>query len=231
MRGMLLSIHVPKAAGNSFREALQASYGDRFMKDYGDWAGFDNPEANSRRQLREQAMRARRGEIQEKYDVIHGHFIADKYLGLFPNERFIAFFRDPFQQALAHYYFLLRNPQRDHPEETIFHEAKMSLHEYLEWDAFRNHQSQFLGSLSIDDLAFVGLSERYPKSLEIFRIIFGRDLGAEQFANVNTERAGGEYEIDNDARELVKKYRGADIELYERAKEIFERQSCRVFAA
>lgn len=228
---MLLSIHVPKAAGNSFREALHAHFGDRFMKDYGDWAGFNTPEANARRAVREQAMRARRDELVEKYDVIHGHFIADKYRGLFPDEQFMAFFRDPYQQALAHYHFLQRNPQRDHPEEKIFHDARMTIMDYLEWDAFRNHQSQFLGSLDIDDLAFIGLSDRYARSLELFKTVFGRDLGTEGFFNVNSERGETGYEVTPEVRHAVNKYRAADVELYERAKERFERQSCRVFAA
>jgi hypothetical protein len=222
---MLLSIHVPKTAGNSFREALMGSFGDRLMLDYGDWAGFNTPEANIRRILREEAMRARRDELMKKYDVIHGHFIADKYQGLFPDEQFIAFFRNPFQQSVAHYFFLVRNPQREHPEEKILHDAKMTLLEYLEWDALRDQQSRFLGSLSIDDLAFVGLSEEYSKSLELFRSMFGYDLGEPRFENVNEARSGAEYPISADVRTAVKKYRPADIELYERAKDIFARQS------
>jgi hypothetical protein len=227
---MILSIHVPKAAGNSFRESLMAVFGERIMRDYGDWAGFNTPEANQRRAEREQSMRARRDELAEQYDAIHGHFVADKYRGLFENEQFLAFFRNPYQQAVAHYYFLQRNPQRTHPEAKIFHEAKMSLPEYLEWDAFRDHQSQFLGSLSIDDLAFVGLAERYGESLVLFRQRFGYDLGPPRFENVNTEQDGAEYVIDNDCRKAIEKYRAADFELYARATEAFARQSAAVFA-
>jgi hypothetical protein len=194
------------------------------MTDYGDWAGFDTPEANARRLLRENAMRARRNELLDRYDVIHGHFVADKYKGLFPDERFIAFFRNPFQQSVAHYYFLVRNPQREHPEEKMLHDAKMTLLDYLQWDALRNQQSRFLGSLSIEDLAFVGLSEEYAKSLELFRSMFGFDLGPQRFENVNGDRNGAEYSIDAAVKAAVKKYRSADIELYERAKEIFANQ-------
>jgi hypothetical protein len=222
---MILSIHVPKAAGNSFRQALNDAYGDRFMKDYGDWAGFNVPEANERRAKREQEMRARRDELAASYDIIHGHFIADKYRGLFEPEQFIAFFRDPFQQAQAHYYFLERNPQREHPEERIFHENKMTFADYMAWDAFRDHQTQFLGSLSIDDLAFAGLSEEYEKSLALFKATFDKDLGAPQFLNVNESRGQG-YPVDAQTRALVLKYRAADVELYEKAKEKFRRQAC-----
>ena len=225
---MILSIHVPKAAGNSFREALMSRFGERILRDYGDWAGFDEPTANLRRMLRTEAMRTRRDELHQNYDVIHGHFIADKYLGLFPVEDFVAFFRDPYQQVLAHYHFLRRNPQREHPEVKVFHDAKMSIMEYIEWDAFRNYQSQFLGSLSVDDLAFVGLSAQYAQSLEQFKAVFGYDLGEERFENVNTEMQNGEYHVDTDVRAAIGKYRGADLELYARAQETFKRQTAAV---
>jgi len=227
---MLLSIHVPKAAGNSFRESLMRTFGDRFLKDYGDWAGFDVPEAVERRKAREAEARAKRDELLAKYDVIHGHFIADKYKGLFPVEQFVAFFRDPYQQAIAHYYFIKRNPQREHPESRILHEANMSLMDYLEWDAFRNHQSQFMGSLAIEDLAFVGLSDKYPLSMRLFKEILGYDLGEELFENVNDNRTGEGYEVTPEARRSIEKYRAADIELFRKATEIFERQQRRVLA-
>ena len=221
---MILSLHVPKAAGNSFRQLLQIEFGERLMLDYGDWAGFNVPEAIDRCKIRTLAMRGRRDEILEKYGIIHGHFVADKYLGLFPNEDFVAFFRDPYQQALSHYCFLLRNPQRDHLEEKMFHEAKMTLHDYLRWDAFRGHQSQYLGSVLIDDLAMVGLSEEFFKSVDLFNSNFGCHLRGESFLNVNPDTEGAEYKIDHDVRKAIEKYRAADVELYRRAKEIFARQ-------
>ena len=106
---------------------------------------FPKPSSAARSERRRRAVR--RDEILQKFDIIHGHFVADKYLGLFPKEDFVAFFRDPYQQALSHYCFLLRNPQREHLEEKMFHEAKMTLHDYLRWDAFHDHQSQYLGSV------------------------------------------------------------------------------------
>jgi len=222
---MILSIHVPKAAGNSFRELLMREFGERVMLDYGDWAGFKVPEAIERCKTRRLQMRRRRDELLERYDIIHGHFAPDKYLGLFPRSDFVAFFRDPYQQALSHYYFLLRNPQREHLEEKMFHEARMSLHDYLSWDAFRDHQSQYLGSISLDDLAMVGLSEEFHRGVVLFNSIFGCRLHGESFLNANPDNQGGCYKIDHDIRKAVEKYRAADIDLYRRAKEIFARET------
>jgi len=224
---MIVSLHVPKAAGNSFRALLQTEFGERFMPDYGDWAGCRIPEAMERRDIRAVGMRSRRDELLEKYDAIHGHFIADKYLGLFPRAAFVAFVRDPYQQAASHYCFLLRNPQRDHPEERMFHEAKMTLHDYLGWDAFHDHQSQYLGNMSLSDLAMVGLSEEFYRSVGLFNSMFGRGLRGDSFLNVNPDHQGGPYRMDDATRRAVEKYRAADFELYRRAKEIFARQAAR----
>ncbi|MGI0134727.1 MAG: hypothetical protein ACREBW_07210, partial [Candidatus Micrarchaeaceae archaeon] len=224
---MILSLHVPKAAGNSFRQLLQAGFGERLMLDYGDWAGFKVPEALERCRVRTAATRSRRDELVEKYDIIHGHFVTDKYLGLFPKQEIVAFFRDPYQQAVSHYCFLLRNPQREHLEEKMLHEAKMTLHDYLAWDAFRDQQSQYLGSVSIDDLAMVGLSEEFYKSVHLFNSVVGCDLQGDSFLNVNPDHQGADYKIDQDVRIAVEYYRAADIDLYGRAKVIFSRESAK----
>jgi hypothetical protein len=224
---VIVSLHVPKAAGNSFRRLLQVNFGPRLMLDYGDWAGCKVPEAVERCNSRMVRIRNRGKELLDRYDAIHGHFIADKYLGLFPVAEFVAFFRDPYQQALSHYCFLLRNPQRDHPETKVFHEAKMTVHEYLSWDAFHNHQRQYLGNLSVDELAMVGITEEFTRSVELFNRNFSCDLRGDCFLNVNPERRGGPYRIDEDVRKAVEKYRAADVDLYRRAKEIFSRMASR----
>jgi hypothetical protein len=232
---MLLSIHIAKTAGNSFREALLDAYGhDRVLRDYGDWSGFDEPFANRRRAGRVAAMRARRDELLAKYDVIHGHFVADKYLGLFPSADFLSFFREPAQQTLSHWRWQSAltdrrsdvNPE-EHMEVRYWRELRPSVEEHLEWVFYRDHQSQFLGSLPIDALAFVGIYEEYEKSLELFKAVFGRDLGPARRSNV-TLRIGDSSEVTPEVRRLVNKYRAADVELYERAKEIFRRQ-CRKY--
>ena len=159
---MIVSIHVPKTAGTSFGQLLKDRYGPRLMLDYGDWAGFDSPEAIAHRARRTSEMRGRREEIERDYDVIHGHFVADKYEELFSPTLFVAFFRDPYQQAISNFTYLKSNPQISHPAVKIFHDAEMSVFDYLSWDAVRNPQLAFLGRVPIDSLAMVGLTEQFP---------------------------------------------------------------------
>lgn len=89
---MIVSIHIPKTAGTTFRELLYRDFGERLFQDYGDLAGYRSPEADALRARRKLEIRARRDELMRNFDVIHGHFIADKYIGLFPKSDFVAFF-------------------------------------------------------------------------------------------------------------------------------------------
>lgn len=206
------------------------SYGaDRVFRDYGDWAGFDEPFANRRRAERHAKMRARREELMANYDVIHGHFVADKYIGLFPNSQFITFFREPAQQSISHWRWQSALTDRksdvnkeEHAEVRYWRDLQPTIEEHLEWPFYRDHQSQFMGSLPVEDLAFVGLYEEFEKSLALFRAQFGRDL-SHRVAAV-TKREGGAFPVSNEVRYLVNKYRAADVELYARAKELFERR-------
>ena len=213
------------------------AYGDRLFRDYGDWAGYDEPAANARRAERMAEMRARRDELVERYDAIHGHFIADKYVGLFDDAQFIAFFRDPYQQTISHYEYLRRDTNRksdvntiEHPEVRYFREEKPSLMDFIEAPYYRNHQSGFLGSLGVDGLTWVGISERYAESLAQFNAFFDIDLGDPIYNNVNTERTG-DYDVSSDVARAVEKYRPLDVELYRKALERFERQGSKTRAA
>jgi hypothetical protein len=148
-------------------------------------------------------------------------------LGLFPREDCVGFFRDPYQQTVSHYHFLRRNPQREHIEAKLFHDGGgMTLRDYIRWEAFRDHQTQYLGSLAIEDFAMVGIAESFKKSVALYGAMFGRTLcGPCPLLNGNGPDG---YLIGAGLRALVAKYRAADVELYRRACECHAAQ-LRVF--
>jgi len=223
---MIVSIHIPKTAGKSFRLRLEASFGPRLLADYGDWIGPDTAEARAQRAAQAARMHARRDEILRDYDIVYGQFIADKYAGQFPTVEFTAFFREPCQRAVSHYEFLLRHPELEHPLVRTFHETKPPLVELLK--AFPNYQSIFMGSVAVEDFAMVGLTEQYERSVALFEAVFQRKLPAEmQRGNVNPRRAGEAYPIDPAVRRAIEEYSAADVELYRRACERFARLTAR----
>jgi hypothetical protein len=218
---MIVSIHVTKTAGTSFGAALKREFGDRFMHDDEDWAGYKSPEADARRAANAARMRARRDALLEKFDVIHGHFAPEKFAGLFPSSDFVAFLRDPFQQAISHYEFLRRQPPAiDHPAVREFHAAAMTLEDFIAWEAMKNPQLQLVGTFAIEDFAMIGLTEQFSRSVALFNHMFGCAL-AEAFENSNP--AGSGYPIDDDLRRHIARHRAEDIDLYRRAQARFAR--------
>jgi len=225
---VIVSVHLPKTAGNSLKEALKREFKDRLLLDYDDWAGYRSAESDARTAANAVAMRSRRDELLGSFDAIHGHFIADKYVGLFPDTRFVAFFRDPFQQTVSQYLFLLRIPQaREHPAVRILHDEKMTLQDFIIWEATKNPQTQCMGTVAVEDLAMAGIVEEYPRSTRLFQAIFGRALASDIFENVNSVRPEVGYPIDAELQRLITIHRAADIDVYRRAKDLFMRQAGR----
>jgi hypothetical protein len=168
-------------------------------------------------------MRARRDELLQKFDVIHGHFVPEKFAGLFPSTDFVAFFRDPFQQAVSHYEFLRRVPEIDHPVVQEFRAVGMTLQDFIAWDAVGNPQTQMIGGFSPEDFTMIGLTEEFARSIALFNTMFGRDLTADVSQNANPSRDGSGYLINADLRDLIARHRAQDIDLYRRAQARFTR--------
>lgn len=119
------------------------------------------------------------------------------------------------------------NPQIAHLAIKLFHEAKMSLDEYIKWEATRNPQSQCLGELGIEDLAVAGITEEFSRSLALFNSVFGRALSNNIHSNLNPERRASDYPIGKDIQKTIEIYRAPDIEIYRKAEEFFKREAAR----
>jgi hypothetical protein len=208
---------------------LRQEYGERLFLDYGDWVGVNSPEAIARREQRATSMRRRRDELLERYDVIHGHFMAEKYVGLFPQPRFVAFFRDPYQQTISNYYFLSRHPEAGdrYPAVKAFHEARMTLHEYVTWKEVRSPQADTVTGLCVNDIAVVGVTEEFARGIALFNAVLGSRLAGETRLNANHARERSTYPVPEDLRKLIAANRERDIELYSLAKERFNRLAAR----
>jgi len=178
---MLISVHIPKCAGTSFRHILQALYGDRLWLNYGQVF------------VREQAHP---GLVPTGTDCIHGHFFADAFDGLFPERQLITWVRHPVERVVSNYHHFLRSPDlRDDCCRALL-ENNLSLLEFAELDWMRNEATRYLAGKDLSDLAFVGIAERFLESLHLFGTLLGQaaPLPAPR-VNVNPARRTPSYPI------------------------------------
>ena len=130
----LFSLHVPKCAGQSFRELLQRWFAGRFFVHY-----FQQNDAPPPRRV-----------LGER-SCLHGHFNREKGLGLedyYPAAgQLITVLRDPLEIALSNYFFWKRKARRRQIERGSIRAG--GEHDYRDIDDFfrkrpRSHLLNFL---------------------------------------------------------------------------------------
>jgi hypothetical protein len=218
---MIVSVHIPKTGGTSFRIDLQQAFGARLLLDYQDWpAEIATPDCAAHNERCRAEMLADADRIAKRYDVVHGHFVAAKYAGVFPFTALVTMVRDPFQHAVSVYEHAERDAASPHPRSLLRKQGEMTLVDFIE--AFPNQQALYVGGLALQDFAMVGVAERYQQSVALFETIFGIPMPrVRERRNVNPAKRAGEYAIAPEVRRAVERSRANDIALYHHASERF----------
>ncbi len=212
---MLVSIHIPKTGETTLRESvLKPALGDRLKMDYG-----DKPLATEVSVRNEFALAFEPApDLANRYDCIHGHFLATKYLSNnFPCQ-FAVWFRDPVQRMVSRYFDGKRT-------EGSLVTPGMSLAEFCEIKKFHNTYASYLWNFSLDRLDFVGIVEDYDHSLAVFCRRFGiRAPQTLQPRNENPSKASTHrYEVSAELAALIRRQNSEDVEIYDQALAIHQR--------
>lgn len=213
---MIISIHIRKCAGTTFRASLANYFGDRVLFDYGDEVGSTWPSSINKRQLSLAQAFQNKNKTQLSFDVIHGHFYRDKYDFLDLEKRYITFLRDPVSRTLSNYFYLKRNLDRANPDALIVNKLGFSLKEYIQHPDCRNLQSQYLKTTTLKEFEFVGITEQYNSSIDKLNSALGIDLKTTDAENVN-DKAANDYDVTPDILNLIQNCNLEDLRLYELA--------------
>jgi len=154
----LVSVHIPKCAGTSFRTVLRSCYQERLWENYG------------RIFSREQA---RPGLVPAGTRCIHGHFLADAFDDLLSDRELITWLRHPVERVISTYYHFLRTPDSRDDCCRALYEHKLSLREFADLDWMCNTASRYAADKVSSDFAFIGIVERFEESLARFENRFG----------------------------------------------------------
>ena len=214
---MLISVHIPKTAGSSFREILAARFGARLLLDYS-----DRPLAPGfhwrRLKQRVNPPDGRTG-IETAYDCVHGHFVADKYDALDKPVRCIAWLRDPVQRTISHYEYWKRVPDLRNPDCRRLIEQDLPVEDFAALPRMRNVMTRFFGSRTPRDFFFLGTVETMVESLARFNRLTGISVDAMGAENRDDD-AIARADPSAAARQSIERLNRRDRELYDSVRNL-----------
>jgi hypothetical protein len=219
---MLLSMHIPKTAGTSFRMALQERFGPAMLLAYRGQVRGTEPVVGFEGKLLAELDAQRRERLTaycraHKVECIHGHFTLPTLCEAFPEASCITFLREPVDRLISAY---------NHMYTTMPEAARnTSFAQFANNPRTRNVYEQ-LGVLEcLDALAFIGITEQYERSLRLLEHKFPH-LGSLSFeeANVSQNKRFTKADVTPELRAQLRELNDGDAEIYEAARECFEKE-------
>jgi hypothetical protein len=202
---MIVSIHVPKCAGTSFKRVLQDICGARIWYNYGTIFSRDQARAEL---------------VPPGTKFIHGHFLADAFDDLFPDRRLVTWIRHPVERLVSNYHHFLRSPDMRDDCCRALHERKLGLRQFADLDWMRNETGRYLANKPVGDFEFVGITERFEASIRHFCNVFGfRNTARFPRENLNPDRRTECYDISPEDHAYILERNASDLAWYNRALE------------
>jgi Sulfotransferase family len=158
----LISLHIPKTAGTSFRNILKDVYGkNRVVR-------FD---VNHQGSITLEEKPFNKARLSNKIEIIHGHFYFQDIQKIIDirDIPLITWLRNPVDRVISNYFYLesvlidvLNEEKR---AINIRNKMQKTLIEYARAEINRNRISKFLKGSAPDDFAFIGLQEYFNEDL------------------------------------------------------------------
>jgi hypothetical protein len=216
----LISVHIPKTGGITFRKHLERVFGSkRVFLDYNHTDRPDYKPGPPKPYLLAQLRKTK------KTTAIHGHLFLSTYHRPAGVQRCM-WFRDPIERLLSHYYYWLRSPDFDHPNCQRLHEDGLSVVEFAEIPELKNVFTRFLDGTPMHELDFIGLVEDYQRSLKLFYAMYAPHLNPAELTehiNKNVAKDNSRYRLGDKERKRLETLNHRDMGLYAEAKSIFEK--------
>ncbi|MBT42258.1 MAG: hypothetical protein CMF12_07000 [Idiomarina sp.] len=205
----LLFVHIPKTAGTSFRTSLEEVLGPKkIIKDYADHSPVTS-ESIIEMVYKEKDLAKFYRFFPKTEHVLSGHFWLNKYQRMFDAPQLTTFVRNPVDRVISEFHHFKRHQN-----------YQGSLYAFLDKRRNQNLMSRFLAGIPWQAFGFMGVSERYNESLELFAAHSGITL-PELHKNVAPKNYSN---ISEEDLSLIKQTNLTDIKLYQQIATDFEQR-------
>ncbi|MEM1167588.1 MAG: sulfotransferase family 2 domain-containing protein [Cyanobacteria bacterium P01_H01_bin.35] len=198
----IISVHVPKTAGATFKNILQQVYGSEQILWHYSWSTSDI--------------------ITSEIKAIHGHFPASKYQRSPSSIKMITWVRNPVDRLISHYFYWQHLPisERAGALHRYVIEKKLGLVDFAKLHKMRNHISSNYIDIELNKFYFIGIQEFFEADMIELKNLLGFPNIKMPNQNRNTLpdyqafKQSSEYDI---IYKQLAKINKIDIELYEAA--------------
>lgn len=161
--------HIPKCGGSSFRTGLKEAYKERLCLYY------TNPLRYTYYDKLLYKFHSTINLFKPKYfvndyDIVYGHFC---FNGIYTSkERPVkrgVFFRDPIEWIGSLYFYTLKKYKKNFI-------GKGNIIEFIIHNELQKGYQKHLGSFTIDDVHYIGITEYFEESLILFKKLFGVNI-------------------------------------------------------
>ncbi|GED23424.1 hypothetical protein [Halomonas halmophila] len=206
---VLLSIHLPKCAGTSFKNSLVSAYGKTCYLDYGNLVTNKSERARSVRlkKKRELLNMVLNGNFE--YDIVHGHFYATKYLDVVERPKWVTVLRNPLELVPSYYNFL-SSSNSNGPLFKVARESS-SLDEFASHPWFCNIMSKQIYPLHLKDFYLVSTLDSYEEFCDAFGQVSGQTFNPDHKVNISSKPS---HSLTRNQKDIIENNNSLDLKLY-----------------
>lgn len=207
----ILFVHIPKTAGTSFRMAAYEYFGEeQTFFDYSSASSETSELIRERIYQKEDFYAFGQSLFERKSSFLSGHFNVLKYAPLYHSTQIVSFLRDPVEQVISHF-----NHFKNH------HGYEKELLDFVKEQRFCNVQFKTLRHIPLSLFGFIGFTDAYNRSIDIFNEMYGTSL-KHKHMNIKSKGSLNKEDIDPSTIEEIVKRNQLDIIFYKEAKKQFE---------